>query len=183
MFNNNNIINSTKNSNINAKNIILDDEKEISENRELKKSYTFKIIIIAICLLVYWIILMLIYEKDKKYILDNVDDEELFKKYNPMIAGCIQGSRQILARDIIAVILNLINKKVITMDMIPSTSKKEPYRYVITKNEENYNKLDNIEQYVYDWVFDGDDKVDLKYRLEKMPKEFVLQQYLYLQTI
>lgn len=50
-----------------------------------------------------------------------------------MIAGCIQGSRQILARDIIAVILNLINKKVITMDMIPSTSKKEPYRYVITK--------------------------------------------------
>ena len=69
MFNNNNIINSTKNSNINAKNIILDDEKEISENRELKKSYTFKIIIIAICLLVYWIILMLIYEKDKKYIL------------------------------------------------------------------------------------------------------------------
>ena len=69
------------------------------------------------------------------------------------------------------------------MDMIPSTSKKEPYRYVITKNEENYNKLDNIEQYVYDWVFDGDDKVDLKYRLEKMPKEFVLQQYLYLQTI
>lgn len=171
MFNNNNIINSTKNSNINAKNIILDDEKEISENRELKKSYTFKIIIIAICLLVYWIILMLIYEKDKKYILDYVDDEELFKKYNPMIAGCIQGSRQILARDIIAVILNLINKKVITMDMIPSTSKKEPYRYVITKNEENYNKLDNIEQYVYDWVFDGDDKVDLKYRLEKMPKE------------
>ena len=171
MFNNNNIINSKKNSNINAKNIILDDEKEISENRELKKSYTFKIIIIAICLLVYWIILMLIYEKDKKYILDNVDDEELFKKYNPMIAGCIQGSRQILARDIIAVILNLINKKVITMDMIPSTSKKEPYRYVITKNEENYNKLDNIEQYVYDWVFDGDDKVDLKYRLEKMPKE------------
>ena len=90
MFNNNNIINSTKNSNINAKNIILDDEKEISENRELKKSYTFKIIIIAICLLVYWIILMLIYEKDKKYILDYVDDEELFKKYNPMIAGCIQ---------------------------------------------------------------------------------------------
>ena len=171
MFNNNNIINSKKNSNINAKNIILDDEKEISENRELKKSYTFKIIIIAICLLVYWIILMLIYEKDKKYILDNVDDEELFKKYNPMIAGCIQGSRQILARDIIAVILNLINKKVITMDMIPSTSKKEPYRYVITKNEENYNKLDNIEQYVYDWVFDGDYKVDLKYRLEKMPKE------------
>ena len=74
MFNNNNIINSTKNSNINAKNIILDDEKEISENRELKKSYTFKIIIIAICLLVYWIILMLIYEKDKKYILDNVDE-------------------------------------------------------------------------------------------------------------
>ena len=48
MFNNNNIINSTKNSNINAKNIILDDEKEISENRELKKSYTFKIIIIVI---------------------------------------------------------------------------------------------------------------------------------------
>lgn len=171
MFDNNNIINSTKNSKINAKDIILEDEKDISENRELKKSFTFKIIIVAICLLIYWIILMLIYEKDKKYILDYVDDEELFEKYNPMIAGCIQGSRQILARDIIAVILNLINKKVINLEIVKTVSEKTPYRYIISRNDEKYNQIDWIEQYVYDWVFDTNNKVDLKRRLEEMPKE------------
>lgn len=171
MFDNNNIINSIKTSYINAKDMILKDEKDISENRELKKSFTFKIIIVAICLLIYWIILMLIYEKDKKYILDSVNDEELFNKYNPMIAGCIQGSRQILARDIIAIILNLINKKAINLEIVPAVSEQTPYRYIISRNDEKYNEIDWIEQYIYDWVFDTKNKVDLKQRLEEMPKE------------
>ncbi|MCI8548514.1 MAG: hypothetical protein HFJ38_06470 [Bacilli bacterium] len=54
--------------------------------------YTWKIIIFAICLLIYWIILMLVYEKDN-------------------------------------------------------------YCYIISKNPEQEKELDNIERYVYNWVF------------------------------
>ena len=110
LFDNNNIPNSTKLSHLEAKELVHKDENAIIENKEEKNSFTWKIIIFAICLFIYWIILMLIYEKDKKYTVTNIDEEELFKKYNPMLAGCIQGSRTILARDIIAVILGLINK-------------------------------------------------------------------------
>ncbi len=84
--------------------------------------------------------------------------------------GCIQGSRTILARDIIAVILNLVNKKIILLDINPSIGKSN-YIYKISKNKKLENKMDSIEKYVYDWVFDSKEKVVLNNRLEDMPKE------------
>ena len=47
-----------------------------------------------VCLLIYWIILLLVYEKDKKYMVENIDEDYLFEKYNAIMAGCIQGSRK-----------------------------------------------------------------------------------------
>ncbi len=171
MFNKDNIINSTKTSGINAEQIILADENEIYENREEKNKYTNKMAIFAGCLFIYWVILMLIFEKDKKYFVSDIDEDELFRKYNPILAGCIQGSRNILARDIIAVILNLIQKKCINLEIIPSLNNKEDYRYEISKNTELESNMDSIEKYVYDWVFEKQGKLDLKNRLEEMPKE------------
>lgn len=171
IFDNSNIINSTKLSNIDAKELIFQDEGKIVENKEEKNKFTRNIIIFAVCLFIYWIILMLIYEKDKKYMVSNVEEDELFKKYNPMIAGCIQGSRTILARDIIAVILNLIDKKAISMEFNQTISKSENYNYIISKNPNGVDKMDDIERYVHDWVFDGKDTVNLANRLEQMPKE------------
>ncbi len=86
------------------------------------------------------------------------------------LLGCIQGSRTILARDIIAVILSLINKKIILLDIKQSMG-KDNYLYEISKNKQLENKMDSIEKYVYDWVFDSKEKVVLNRRLENMPKE------------
>lgn len=178
MFNNEeNIPASTKTSGVDGTQMIMKQEKSIYENKEEKEAYTNKIIIFAVCLLIYWIILMLIFEKDKKFILPNISDEELFEKYNPMIAGCIQGSRTILARDIIAVILNLINKKNIKLEiqqnsnLFDSSTRKDNYLYYLSKNDELESKMDEIEKYVYNWLFDQSNTVILQDRLEKMPKE------------
>ena len=170
LFDNSNIPDSTKLSNIDAKPIIYADENAIIENKEQKEIFTIVVILVAIILLIYWIILMLIYERDKKYIVTNINEEELFNKYNPMIAGCIQGSREILARDIIAVILNLIDKKNIKLDVLQKLG-KENYTYVIEKNQELENNMDKVEKYVYNWVFEKNDKVTLEDRLKEMPKE------------
>ena len=170
LFNKDNIPYSQKLSHINAKEMVYMDENAIIENKEEKNAFTVKIIIFAICMFIYWVILMLNFEKDKKYPIDNINEEELFKKYNPMIAGCIQGSRDILARDIIAVILGLINKKIILLDISQSTG-KDNYYYRIKKNKELENKMDKIEKYVYDWVFESKNRVRLNTRLEEMPKE------------
>ena len=171
IFDLSNIANSPKVSHIDAKNIIYEDENAIIENKAEKQKFTNRIIIFTLCLLTYWIILLIIFEKDKKHKVDDVNEDELFEKYNPMLAGCIQGSRGILARDIIAVILNLIDKKYIKYEIKNIVSKKSTYTHLISKNLKIEDKIDVIEKYVYDWIFDNKDTVALEDRLEEMPKE------------
>ena len=110
LFDNSNIPNSIKKSGLEATEIVSENEKDIIEHKEEKQAFTRNIIIMGVCILIYWIILLLVYEKDKKYMVQNIDEDYLFEKYNAIMAGCIQGSRNILARDIIAEILNLIDK-------------------------------------------------------------------------
>lgn len=175
MFDNSNIANSKKLSNINAEHIILSDERQIVQNKEVKNQFTRSILIFAGVLVIYWIILLLVFEKEKKYEVSCFNEEELFKKYNPLIAGCIQGSREILARDIIAVVLNLIEKKCIHLEIIPKMSnrlKEDQYSYVISKNEEQQTEMDTIERFVYNWIFGMSEKsIDLQTRLEQIPKD------------
>lgn len=90
IFDLSNIPNATKKSGINALSVILADENRIIENKEAKNKFTIKVIIFASILLVYWLVLILIYEKDKKYRVTQISEEELFEKYNPLLAGCIE---------------------------------------------------------------------------------------------
>ena len=165
---------STKTSGINAKDLILEDEKNIagigenSQNNENDLGNT--VLVFAICLAIYWIILLFVYEKDKKYIVSDVNAKELFKKYNPLIAGCIEGNREILSRDIIAVILNLINKGNIKLTLKGSIEEKSFYKYIIEKVPEKEKDMDRIEAYIYNWVFKHDVE-SLDSRLKAMPKE------------
>lgn len=106
------------------------------------------ILVAALCIFIYWMILILIFEKERKSIIFHINENELFEKYNPMVAGCIEGSRGILARDIIAVILNLINKKNINLEFQYRSYGKEIYTYYIKKNPEKENEMDDIERYL-----------------------------------
>lgn len=166
-----NINTATKSSNLDALNIILEDEDIIVQNQAEKDKFTNKIMIFAFILFGYWIILLLIYEKDKKYLVTDAKEDELFEKYNPLLAGCIQGNREILARDIIAVILNLVNKKIIELESIPVTSKNIEYRHFLKVIPGKELEMDEIEKYVFDWVFNGEKTISLNERLKELPNE------------
>lgn len=170
LFNKDNIRNSSKVVSTNALTRIMQEEKNIYENKENKQKFNNKVLIFTVILFIYWIILLFIYEKDKKYVATYSGEEELFKKYNPLIAGCIQGSREVLARDIIAVILNLIDKKTIEMDVIPAIKEKEPYKYILKKSKQNI-EMDEIEKYIYEWLFGKKDSINLADRLKEMPHQ------------
>ena len=118
-------------------------------------------------------LLLVKYENDKKLPIINIREEELFEKYNPMVAGCLQGSRDILARDIIAVILNLIQKKNIKLDIKNTLEGKEYYKYFINKVPEKEQEMDEIERYVYNWVFAGSGAVNLADALKRLPEDKV----------
>ena len=69
------------------------------------------IIVVSAILLVYWITLLLLYEREQVSGYKIVEDDKLFEKYNPMIAACIAQNRNVMCRDVIAVVLNLIHKE------------------------------------------------------------------------
>lgn len=167
------INNSHKLSNLTATDLVMEDEENVGQNIQAKKDRISTTIKICIVLFIYWVVLLFKYERDKKNYFTDIGEEELFKKYNPLIAGCIQGSRDILARDIIAVILNLINKKIVELDIIPFTSNtnKLTYTYKIAKKPDKEAEMDKIERFIYNWVFKNEDKINLADRLEKLPRD------------
>ena len=138
--------NTTKKSNLNAYNLIYQDEQNIAKISDAKKGYTRNIYLFALVLLIYWIILLIIYEKDKKIKLVPYDEDELFRKYNPMLAGCLQGSRDILARDIIGVILNLIEKgnMKFKIDGYSSETTRRSYKLYKKLNNATQEKINSI---------------------------------------
>lgn len=187
LFDKSNIPNSNKVSNKTALDSIMQEEKAIY--KEVNKKYEFnnKLLIFAIVLLVYWLILMLIFERDRKYTVGS-NDEEMFEKYNPLIAGCLQGNRNVLPRDIIAVILDLINKKYLNLRIEPHIEKedsilekvkygkeKRKYDYYISINKESDYKPDEIETYILDWVMIKTN-LNLIDRLEEIPKTEIASQ-------
>lgn len=129
----------------------------------------------CIFLVIYWIVLLFLFEKEESYdyTYENADDLETLKKYNPMVAGCLVDNRQVLARDVTAVVLNLIQKDILHMEMKPTLKGKENYTYMISRNREaNINDLDEIERYVLSWLFGyyEQEEIDLIQKLKEISK-------------
>lgn len=132
---------------------------------------TTTIILFTIALTIYWIFLLNKFELDSKYEVSNINAEELFKKYNPMVAGCFQGGRDILSRDILAVILNLIEKRNIGLDIQSTNDEKNTYKYYISKVPTKENEMDQIERTIYYWLFSdyNKERIELSSAISKMP--------------
>lgn len=114
------------------------------------------VIVISAILFVYWVTLLILFEKEEQYGYEELDDLKLLEKYNPMIAACISQNRNIMGRDVIAVILKLIENKKILLRIVPNEkSKKIKYKYMISENESSAYRLDTIEKFIYDWLFEG----------------------------
>ena len=129
----------------------------------------------CIFLVIYWIVLLFLFEKEESYdyTYENADDLETLKKYNPMVAGCLVDNRQVLARDVTAVVLNLIQKDILHMEMKPTMEGKDNYTYMISRNREaNINDLDEIERYVLSWLFGyyEQEEIDLIQKLKEISK-------------
>ena len=130
---------------------------------------------ICIFLVIYWIVLLFMFEKEEpyNYTYENADDLETLKKYNPMVAGSFVDNRQVLSRDVTAVVLNLIQKDVLHMEMKPTMEGKENYTYMISRNSNaDISKLDEIEKYVLSWLFGyyEQEEIDLIEKLKEISR-------------
>jgi len=123
-------------------------------------------------LVIYWIALLIIFEREDAFesSYENSDDIKTLKKYNPLIAGCLVDNREVLARDVTAVILGLVQKKVINMKIVPKEDGKETYKYIISENRNSNVQLDETEKYVLNWVFGfyEQDEIELVEKLKEI---------------
>ena len=153
--------------------ILFNGENNQISNKQ-KQTNNLMIFIFCVILAFYWVILLVFFEKEETYgTYENIDDIETLKKYNPMIAGCLVDNRQVLNRDVTAVVLNLIQKGVLDMEMVPNFDKgKETYKYFISENKSKIGCIDEIEGYVLSWIFGyyEEEKVDLIEKLKELSK-------------
>ena len=132
---------------------VFDGRKNISSQEYTKNNII--IVTISGMLFVYWLVLLIIYEKEDKCRYTKKDELELLKKYNPMVAACIAQNRNIMGRDIIAVILNLIEKGKFNLRIVPDEKSIDvKYRYMISENKQSKYETDIIEEYIYNWLFE-----------------------------
>lgn len=107
-------------------------------------------------LFIYWLFLLIVYERERKHISTTIiSDDVLMRKYNPLIAGCLEANRDVVHTDIVAVILGLVNKKVIDLEIVPIDENKNLYKYILKRNRSNEVNIgmDEIELYVHSWFF------------------------------
>lgn len=166
---------------------VVDTSAKVSEKEQIENN-----IVIGLAsgiLILYWISLLVIYEKEENVTVEQKDDFEMLSKYNPMIAACISQNRNPLGRDVVAVILNLVEKGKINLRI--ANNKKGKYDYMISQGLQPKDRLDTIEKFIYDWVFEEVEKcikygyledymsrnaegileINLAERLKKFPEE------------
>lgn len=171
---------STKISKTNGINVIQEQENGYSQKSKLRITLNVVSIIITAVLLLYWIYLLVRYEKDILYKVEDFDEVGILEKYNPIIAACIAQNRDMHPRDILAALIDLVNRKVLSLETIKTVNSKngkEELEYKLTKNkyffndEENKLKLNDIDIKIIDIFFEKDSSISLKSKLKNMKKD------------
>lgn len=127
--------------------------EEMNKKREQTKRiyYTFVGLasIYLIALIITWIKVYLKYDKEYKSSFTNEYNREFIDDYNVEVIDYLM-HKNITSNAMSASIMNLIYKKVIKVEEIPSTKKKKEYQFTLTEKQENINET---ESYLIDFLF------------------------------
>lgn len=174
------IVNSKKLSNQSGASIIKEQEDGYKEKSNIRITLNVVTIIITSGLLFYWLYLLIRYEKDILYKPSDFDEINMLEKYNPIISACIAQNRDMHPRDILAALIDLVNREVLTLKSykkINEKSGKEEVNYELKKNQEFFKdrekvaNLDDIDNCIIDIFFGDNGTIELNRRLRKMQND------------
>lgn len=180
VFPTNSIVNSKKLSNQSGASIIKEQEDGYKEKSNIRITLNVVTIIITSGLLFYWLYLLIRYEKDILYKPSDFDEINMLEKYNPIISACIAQNRDMHPRDILAALIDLVNREVLTLKSyknINEKSGKEEVNYELKKNQEFFKdrekvaNLDDIDNCIIDIFFGDNGTIELNRRLRKMQND------------
>lgn len=176
-----NLNNIAKQNNVLALPLIEELEESYLSKKQTMIDLIIAAIIMTIVILAYWIFLLFKYEREIEPVSLVMDDIEVLDKYNPMIAACIAQNRGMHPRDIIAVLIDLVNIKALKMvHILGYVVGTEHDMYKLTKNEEFFSdkekvaKLDDIQNSIISIFFECSNEIELTKRLKVIQKNSIL---------
>lgn len=176
-----NLNNIAKQNNVLALPLIEELEESYLSKKQTMIDLIIAAIIMTIVILAYWIFLLFKYEREIEPVSLVMDDIEVLDKYNPMIAACIAQNRGMHPRDIIAVLIDLVNIKALKMvHILGYVVGTEQDMYKLTKNEDFFSdkekvaKLDDIQKNIVDIFFGNNQEIELTKRLKEIQKNSIL---------
>ena len=177
VFPKSNIADSKKFSHITAEEIIHSQEKSYTDKSNTRIILNVISIIITSGLLLYWLYLILNYEKEYTYDVNVIDNLSILEKYNPMIAACIAQNRDMHPRDVLALLIDMVNRGILDLEVQKSINRKwgnENNTYILRKNKEFFDnpeksgQLDDIERSVLKIFFDESEHINLENKLRRI---------------
>ena len=142
--------------------------ENIGDYEELFKNLSFSILIIFIIANVCYIIEHKTYSKNEKILDENSISPQFdidFRDKDILYLSTILNQKLPGKKEIILLIMQLINKKVI--DLSSYYDGKE-YKYIITNRLNNNMKINNVENALLDYLFEKSNSVDLIDKVKKI---------------
>ena len=154
----------TKQTNEIALNSIIEVETERADEQNRKREQIKKIyytfvgltILYYISLLIAWIYIYLKYDKEYKSDFTNEYNREFIDDYNVEVIDYLM-HKNITPNAMSASIMNLIYKKVITVEEIPTNKKKKEYKFILNENKDKINETEEtLINFLFSKVGHGD---------------------------
>ena len=171
----------TKRSGINALDYILEIETENADAANLDREAAsakmlmqkiIKIIVFGLYLIgagVFFIYIYKKYDKELKNPLNSEYCREFPGDYGPAVMSYLMNNKKIKGNDVSATLLDLVQRKVLTLKEIPSKKRKKDYNFTLKKKDK---KITESEEYLLDWFLNdiGDGKAVSLKEIKKVSK-------------
>ena len=138
--------------------------------------FTCSAAFLSALLVINYIVLVKKYNKDKMLPIKTTSEEELLKKYGAVISACIIQKRGASSKDIIAIIVSLIQRNIISISSKRITKNGTIINSYTLKYVKKDEALDDFEKEVVDILFREDDVCNLNIALEKHEKFNIIKE-------
>ncbi len=138
---------------------------------DINSIFLISSILLTVGLVINFIYLVVKYQKDKMLPIVNISEKELLDKHGAIICSCILQKRNFKPRDIIAVLVSLIQKDEISIELKRTSIDGEITNEYCLKRTSKNTELSEMEQGVIDIFFSNTDRCVLNYDIKKISRK------------
>lgn len=128
-------------------------------------------ILLSVALVINLIYLVIKYQKDKMLPIVGISEKELLDKHGAIICSCILQKREFMPRDIIATLVELVQKDEISIEIKKNSENGKIINEYTLRKTGNSELLSDLEQSVIKILFNDSNECILNYEVKKIKRK------------